>query len=381
MKTKNVIVHYDFYILSVYIILTLIGLFMQLNISSIRSSMTFFYKQSFWFIISLLIVWISFKVINLENSRKYIFILLIITIAALIMVLIFGHTVKGAQRSIRIFGINIQPSLFARIILILYFAHIFEKKKDELDDTSPRQFLRKFNSLIMFSVLIFGLILVEKHLSILIILGITLFWMLWLAKIKFSTILSILGILLILVVGVLLFGKEDYRRERLKIYHKYSLFYKANPEEEIYNGDKDYQIRESLISLASGKLFGTTPKRGTGKHYFLPEAKTDYIFSIVGEEFGFLWAVIVLGMYVFIFFRAIINGSKNDNLFLKFASYGLGMNIFFNAMVNIGVAMSALPSTGVTLPFISYGGTSLLVNSLSIGLLLNISAVRRNISK
>ncbi|MCD4818235.1 MAG: FtsW/RodA/SpoVE family cell cycle protein [Candidatus Cloacimonetes bacterium] len=380
-KTKNIIAQYDFYILSVYIILTLIGLFMQLNISSIRTSMTFFYKQSIWFAISLVTVWLSFKMINLEKSRKFIFITLLLTIIALILVLVLGHSVKGAQRSIRFFGVSIQPSLFARIILILYFAHIFDKKKDELDDTSPKQFLKKFSSLIIFSISIFGLILIEKHLSILIILGFTLFWMLWLAKIKLSTIFSILGILVIFMMGVLLFGKEDYRRERLKIYKKYSLFHKANPEEEIYTGDKDYQIRESLISLASGKYFGTTSKRGTGKHYFLPEAKTDYIYAIIGEEFGFLWAVLILAMYAFIFYRTLINGSKNNSLYLKLASYGLGMNIFFNAMVNIGVAMSALPSTGVTLPFISYGGTSLLVNSFSIGLLLNISAVRRNISR
>ena len=122
---------------------------------------------------------------------------------------------------------------------------------------------------------------------------------------------------------------------------------------------------------------GTISKRGTGKHYFLPEAKTDYIFSIIGEEFGFLGALIVIGLFIFLFYRAIVNSLRQDDTFLKLAGIGLGMNIFFNAMVNIGVSMAILPSTGVTLPFISYGGTSLLVNSFSVGLLLNISAKKQ----
>ncbi|MCK4696326.1 MAG: FtsW/RodA/SpoVE family cell cycle protein, partial [Candidatus Cloacimonetes bacterium] len=100
-------------------------------------------------------------------------------------------------------------------------------------------------------------------------------------------------------------------------------------------------------------------------------------FAIIGEEFGFLGALSVLGMYVFLFIRSIISSYRKEDLYLKLAGIGLGMNIFFNAMVNIGVAMAAIPSTGVTLPFISYGGTSLLVNSFTIGLLLNISATRQ----
>jgi cell division protein FtsW (lipid II flippase) len=136
-------------------------------------------------------------------------------------------------------------------------------------------------------------------------------------------------------------------------------------------------VKQSLISLASGKLLGTSPRKGTGKHYFLPEAKTDYVYSIIGEEFGFLGALTVLILYVFMFYRCVTNSVRYEDLYLKLLGLGLGMNIFFNAMVNIGVAISALPSTGVTLPFISYGGTSLLIHSFTVGLLLNISAERK----
>ncbi len=375
MKAKTYIAGYDYYILFVYMLLMFIGLYMQLNISSIRTSMSFFYRQFIWFGLSVFSLWFAFKVIKLEKIRPYIFMFLIITILLLIAVLIFGENVKGAVRSFRIWKINIQPSLIARIVLILYFAHFLEKKQKIIDDTRPKGFLRHFNALIVMTLIVFLLILAEKHFSPLIISGFTLILLLLLAKIRFSTILLIICISLFALMIVLKLG-PSYRSERMQIYEKYSLFHKAFNKDTEYNGTSDYQIRESLISLTGGRLFGTTPQKGTGKHYFLPEAKTDYIYSIIGEEFGFLGALFVLGLYVFLFARAIINSYKKE-MFLKLAGIGLGMNIFFNAMVNIGVSLAAIPSTGVTLPFISYGGTSLLINSFTVGLLLNISAERQ----
>ncbi len=373
MKAKKNRYGYDYYILAVYFILLLIGLYMQINISSVRTTLYFFYRQIFVTVISLIILYITYRFFDLEKIRKLIFPSLLLIIILLVIVLVTGAEHKGGVR--RIFGT--QPSLFARVVIILYFAHILDKKKHVLDDTKPKAFLKHFAVLIITSILVFSLIFLGRHLSILIILGFTLYSMLWLAKINFTTMMIILSIVPILLGGILLFGR-DYRRERMNIYPKYSLFHKALGIETEYSGDRDYQIRESLISLASGKLFGTGPTRGTGKHYFLPEARTDYIFSIIGEEFGFFASFLVLCLYSFLFIRAILLGNKMNSLYLKLLTYGLGMNIFFNAMVNIGVSMSALPSTGVTLPFISYGGTSLLVNSFSIGLLLNVSSIRKD---
>lgn len=378
MKTKTYIAQYDIYILFTYFVLIALGIFMQLNISSVRTSMYFFYRQFIWLFLSFGSLYFAFKIIDLEKFRKLIVPLLLVIILMLISVLIFGDTVKGAVRSIRIWKINIQPSLLARIILIFYFAHILDKRKRQIDDTRPKGFLKHFHQLIVVTFIIYFLILLEKHFSPLVISGITLLSLLFIAKIRLSTIGIILATCLIIALLVIQLGPA-YRSERMKIYSKYSLFHKAINKESDYSGTRDYQVRESLLSLSGGRLTGTTSKRGTGKHYFLPEAKTDYIFSIIGEEFGFLGALIVIGLFVFLFYRAIINSLRQDDTFLKLAGIGLGMNIFFNAMVNIGVSMAILPSTGVTLPFISYGGTSLLVNSFSVGLLLNISAKKQTL--
>ena len=378
MKTKTYIAQYDYLLLFTYFVLIAIGIFMQLNISSVRTSMYFFYRQIIWLFLSFGSLYFAFKVIDLEKFRKWIFPLLLFIILMLISVLIFGDTVKGAVRSIHIWKINIQPSLLARIILIFYFAHILDRKKRYINDTRLKGFWKHFKQLIIVTIIIYLLILAEKHFSPLIISGITLLSLLFIAKIRLSTIGIILATSLIIALLVIQLG-PTYRSERMKIYTKYSLFHKAMNKESEYTGTQDYQVRESLLSLAGGRLTGTTPTRGTGKHYFLPEAKTDYIFSIIGEEFGFIGALVVIGLFILLFSRAIINSLRQDDIFLKLAGIGLGMNIFFNAMVNIGVSIAVLPATGVTLPFISYGGTSLLVNSFSVGLLLNISATKQKL--
>lgn len=375
MKPKVYVAQYDQYILFIYFLLMFIGLFMQLNISSVRSNMSFFYRQLLWFVLSLGSVWFAFKVIDLQKLRRFSFILIIIIIILLICVLKWGSNVKGAIRSIEIFGINVQPSLLARIVLIIYFAHILDKKQHLISESKPSVFFLQFNALITMTAIVYGLILAERHFSPLVISGLTLLSLIYLARIRLLTIFLILLILLVSAVLIINLGPK-YRGERMKIYEKYSLFF-PDRESSDYSGTNDYQIKEGLISLASGKLFGTGSTRGTGKHYFLPEAKTDYIFAIIGEEYGFLGALFVIGLYVMLFIRVLISSWRKEDLYLKLLGAGLGMNIFFNALVNIGVAMAALPSTGVTLPFISYGGTSLLVNSLAIGLLLNISAERK----
>jgi cell division protein FtsW (lipid II flippase) len=382
MKQKTYIITFDYWIPICFVALMLIGLFMQLNISSVKATMNAFYKQALWFIFSAGAVFVSFRFVDLEKLRKFIIPLLFLIIVLLVLVLIFGTEINGAKRSfiLRLPGlsVNFQPSLLARILLILYCAHILDKKQDELPHSKPLHFLKNFPALIIVPIAFFGLILAERHFSVLMILGATIISLFFLARIRLSTILAIIAILVVFGSLVIAFG-PSYRGARMDIYAKYSLFQRLFGEPGEYHGDAEYQIRESLISLSSGGVFGTTPRRGTGKHYFIPEDKTDYIFAIIGEEFGFFGSLIILGLYSFLFVRCLIIGARHQNLFLRFAAYGLGMNIFFNALLNIGVAMSAVPSTGVTLPFISYGGTSLLINSITIGLLMSISAERRRI--
>ena len=239
MKTKTYIAQYDIYILFTYLVLIALGIFMQLNISSVRTSMYFFYRQFIWLFLSFGSLYFAFKIIDLEKFRKLIVPLLLVIILMLISVLIFGDTVKGAVRSIRIWKINIQPSLLARIILIFYFAHILDKRKRQIDDTRPKGFLKHFHQLIVVTFIIYFLILLEKHFSPLVISGITLLSLLFIAKIRLSTIGIILATCLIMALLVIQLGPA-YRFERMKIYFKYSLFHKAINKESDYSGTRDY---------------------------------------------------------------------------------------------------------------------------------------------
>ncbi|MBW6513898.1 MAG: FtsW/RodA/SpoVE family cell cycle protein [Candidatus Syntrophosphaera sp.] len=373
-RSAEFIISYDHLVSVSYLLLCLIGVVMILDISSIQSSLVNFYTHIVYLGISLLSVILVLYFFNLDKLRPlnpwYIY----ITLAILILVLVKGPDVNGATRWLKVGPIRFQPSFIARMALIFYFAGFLDKKHDKIRSANLKEFAADFAPLIVYTVFIFVLIIMEKHLSTLIIGGATLLGMLFYAGVRKRLILLVL--LLGLVAGALIITRgDDFRSGRLETYKVYNLFMRNRPAPE--RNDDQYQVRESLTALTSGYLFGTGMARGRAKHYYLPEARTDYIYTVIGEEFGFLGAIIVLGLHALLFFRAFKIAEAQENRYYKYLCAGLAMNIFLNALVNTGVAISILPSTGNTLPFISYGGTALLVDSVSIGVILNISAKRR----
>ncbi len=376
-KIKTKIVQFEHWILIAYLGLCFIGLYMNLNISSVteRAMMTFI-KQTVWFAISFGVMMYCFKFINLDKAKRFIPPITLLNLILLFLVLYLGIEIKGSMRSYRFMGMNFQPSLTMRVVLILYFAWFLDKKRNLLPDSHLKTFLRHYKPLIIIALITFSIILKQRHFSVIVISSVTLFSMLWIARIRLDALLAIFGISLLLGYAVLSFG-ASYRGSRMEIYTKYSLFHRVLGNDVSLIESDDYQVRESLISLSQGGWFGTTSDFGQAKHSYLPESTTDYIFSVIGEEYGFFGSMIVLGLYLIIFFRGLLASWELKDFFLKIAGIGLTLNIFFNAMVNIGVAISALPSTGVTLPFVSYGGTSMIANSICIGLLLSITAVRK----
>jgi cell division protein FtsW len=197
---------------------------------------------------------------------------------------------------------------------------------------------------------------------------------LFLGGLRTKLVLTAVAVCLLAGIIVIKAG-ASYRSDRLAIYQKYCVFFKGTKAE--IPAEKEYQVKESLTALTSGRLFGTGPDRGRAKHYYLPEARTDYVFTVIGEEFGFIGALVVFGLHCLLFYRIMMMAFKQTDLYLQLLAMGLALNIFFNVLVNVGVSMSILPSTGNTLPFISYSGTALLIDTASIGVILNISAKRK----
>lgn len=373
-RSSSYIVSLDNIILGCYLFLLASGLLVMLDITSVQSSMVNFYRHGIFVVVSVLtaiIVLYFYKVDRMRPLNRW---LVWLTIALLLAVLVFGVQAKGAERRLSIGFIGIQPSTFARLVLILFFAGYMDSKQDKIGLSNVKELIMEFIPLIIYTVAIFVLIFLERHLSTVIIGGLSLLGMLYYAGIRKRFVFGVL--LLGLLAGSLVIAKGDsFRSDRIKTFKVYSLLVPNRPEPS--NSKEEYQVRESLTALTSGGFLGTGMAHGRAKHYFLPEARTDYIYTIIGEEFGFLGAAIVLLLHALLFFRILKLAEQQENRYHKYLCAGLGMNIFFNALINTGVSMSIIPATGNTLPFISYGGSALLVDSISIGLVLNITAKRR----
>ncbi len=373
-KRQSYVTSYDKVVFFTYLALSLAGLLMMLDICSVYSSMAYFYKHGVYFAISLVVVLFILYYFDLERLKPLIPFLMYFTLGVLVFVLVRGTTVKGATRQLSLGFISFQPSFMARIALVFLFAKTIEEKIDELRESKIVMFVQHFKLMLFLTLVTFVLIIMQRHLSTLIIGGLTLMGMLFYAGLKKRIVILIILLGLVAGIAILKMGAE-YRSGRIDIYKKYSLF--IRDKDTKLAPHQDYQVRESLTALSSGGIMGTGPAHGRAKHFYLPEARTDYIFTIIGEEFGFLGAMLIFGLHCLLFFRAFKIAHEQENNYLKFLCAGLAMNIFFNALVNTGVAMSILPSTGNTLPFISYSGSALLTDSASVGIILNISAKRK----
>lgn len=373
-RTTPYVVNYDKSILISYLALALLGLLTMLNITSVQGSMGYFYKQLIFLAASILVMVFIVLYPNLEKLKRLSILLVLAAIVMLVAVLVMGINVKGATRLLKLGPISFQPSFLARLALVVYYAYYLEKKKEEIKEQNIKLLIPTLLPLIVVTGLVYLLILIENHMSTLVISGGTLMCILFYAGLRKRFIAGVLIIGLIGGVSILTFG-ESFRMKRIEIYKKYNLFIRKDNVQT--TPADEYQVKESLAALSSGGLFGTGIAKGRAKHYYLPEARTDYVFTIIGEELGFLGAIVLFALQCLLFFRSFKLAESQESYFLKFLCAGVAMNIFFNALVNVGVSISILPPTGNTLPFVSYGGSALMMDSIGVGIILNISATRR----
>ena len=375
-NSKIFVTDYDKTILYAFLGLVVIGLLIQLDINSARNSMMYFYRQFAFAFVSMVSALFTLFYVNIQKLRRWNMFFILLTIGLLLLVLFKGTSIKGATRGINLGFINFQPSYLARVALIFYVANIIDRKRDELAKSGVVDFLKHFLPLLIIAGSIYVLIMAGQHFSALVISAASLVSLLFLGGMRFRIVGVLLLVLIIGAFGIIKMG-ASFRSDRLQIFKKYCLLIRDDNIK--IDQSKEYQVKESLTALTSGKLFGTGADRGRAKHYYLPEARTDYVFTVVGEEFGFLGAIIVFGLHCLLFIKTMLMAYKQTDFYLRLVAMGLCLNIFFNVLVNVGVSMSILPSTGNTLPFISYGGTALLIDSISIGAILSISAKRKPI--
>ena len=310
----------------------------------------------FFFIGIFLMIFISR--IDYKKYFKYSNKILIICITLLILVLIPGvGTVRNGSRSW--FGIGsfgIQPSEFAKLGLI-----IFTSKYLSNNPNSMKHFKKGVLPILLITLLIFGIIMLQPDFGTGTILVMTIIGILFVAGLDIKIFLKFGMVGLIGVVGLIVVA--PYRLKRI-------LSFLDPWSDPLGSG---FQIIQSLYSIGPGGLFGLGFGNSIQKHFYLPEPQTDFIFSIISEEFGFLGIVIISLLFILIFYNCLKISMKCNDLFGKYLSFGITFGLIFQAILNLSVVVGLIPVTGVTLPFLSYGGSSLLITMTSIGIILNIS--------
>jgi len=348
---------------TITVILICIGILMIYSASSIYAWER--YNDSLFFLkrhLSFLIIgaFLAFLVMSIDykSLKRWAKPLLALSILLLILVLVpgIGREVAGARRWFRFKFISFQPSELVNLAMIIYLADFIGRKGDTL-----KSFFRGFLPPMFILGMVSLLILRQPDLGTALALGIVVFIMLFIAGVRLAYLLSI--ILVSLPLLYILIFSVPYRRMRILAFLNPWLDPKGS----------GFQIIQSQIALGSGGIFGQGLGHSRQKLFYLPAAHTDFIFSIIGEELGLLGTIGIIILFI-IFIQQGLKIIKNaPDKFSYFLSLGLVLMISLKAVINIGVSSGALPTKGLPLPFISYGGSSFILDMISVGILINIA--------
>ncbi len=285
---------------------------------------------------------------------------LIIGLCFLLLVLVLipgiGVVRNGSRSWFGFGGFGIQPSEAAKIGLVIFVAKYLSNNFSLMSSFKKGVF-----PIFLIIGIFFVLIMLEPDFGTAMVITMSLVVMIFISKVKISFFFKVGLAGLIGIVGLIIVA--PYRMARIVSF--------LNPWSDPLGSG--FQIIQSLYAIGPGGLFGLGFGNSIQKHFYLPEPQTDFIFSIISEELGFLGVLIVSSLFFYIFYRSIKISLKTSDLFGKYLSFGLSFMLIFQTILNLCVVVGLVPVTGVTLPFISYGGSSLLVSMTSIGILLNIS--------
>ncbi|HRY30500.1 MAG TPA: putative lipid II flippase FtsW [Elusimicrobiota bacterium] len=282
--------------------------------------------------------------------------LFVVELVFLVLVLVVGHEVAGGRRWLRLAGFGFQPSEFAKLALVLVLADFLDRKKSRLGE-----FKSGFLPPMVLVGLVLGLIALERDLGTPMLIAMVSLGLIYLAGARYRHLLAL--VLAGLPVVYYAIFSVAYRRERFFTF----LDPWKNPQ------GTSYQLVQSLLAIGSGGFWGRGSGESTIKMYYLPEAQTDFVFSILGEELGFVGASLLVLLFLLLVLRCYQVAIKASNWFETLVAAGISLMLGGQVLINLGVVTGLLPTKGIPLPFVSFGGSSLLVTMAAIGLVLNIS--------
>ncbi len=351
----------DWALVTEVLALSAIGIFVVFSATSHNADISQLWKkQLFWFFISLFGMWLFSKIdYRFWIEASYIFYW--VSILSLLAVLVIGDETNGARRWIKLGILSYQPSELAKLSVLLILARYIGSKTIELFFLG--RFLQLMALLGIPLILILkqpdlgsALLLVPVSIILMYVGGIPFKWLTWLLVIGLASCPLVWHFL------------KDYQRERLEVF--------VNPQDDPLGAG--YNIIQSVIAIGSGGISGKGYMQGTQTQLsFIPEHHTDFIFSVVGEEWGFVGCVIILVLYYFMIQRSFEISRKARDREGSLLALGIASMFAVQIIINVGMTVGLLPVTGLTLPFISYGGSSLVFSYAAVGILLNISYANR----
>ncbi|MBU5454313.1 stage V sporulation protein E [Caproiciproducens sp. MSJ-32] len=368
-KKKNNMKSIDYGLLCVIFLLLFVGIIMVYSSSSYyalyekNSPEYFFIKEIIWTIVGVCAMLFTMA-IDYHNYKKITGQMFIITLIFLVLVLFIGAEVNGARRWIRLGPLSFQPSELAKYVLVIYLAKQLDRKNSNIN-----KFFKGVVFYLGISAIFAGLVLLEKNLSITAIIMIVAVIMLFVGGAKIIHLLPIIPAGL--SAGIALIFVAPYRLKRLTAF--------MNPWADP-SGDS-YQLIQSIYALGSGGFFGVGLGNSRQKALFMPEPHNDFIFAILGEEFGFIGCIFVILLFMYLIYKGVYIAIKAKDNYGFLLATGIVSIISIQAVINIAVVSGSMPVTGVPLPLISYGGTSLVINLIALGVLLNISRQSKDVSK
>ncbi len=359
---------FDFSFFMIIIILLAFGLVMLFSASYAAAKEQ--YDNSYYFINRQLIfaalgfaamIALSFIDYHLYANKFILNLAIVLGVGLMLLVKVMGITVGGAERWLMLFGVQFQPSELLKFVNIMVIAEYMQRNYDIRGD-----FWKGFFPLVVRIGISCGLVILQPHLSCTVIILFTSICMLTIGGTKFRHLALIVGGI---VVGAFIIMKIfpmmglDYVSARMLSFQ--------NPEADIQG--KTYQTYQSLVTIGSGGMFGLGLGNSRQKYGYLPVTQNDFIFSVICEELGFIGAMALIILFMVFLFRGLYIASAAPDKFGMLLCAGIVIHLAIQALLNIAVVSNAIPNTGISLPFISYGGTALVVQMAEIGIVLNIS--------
>ncbi|NKB81919.1 MAG: putative lipid II flippase FtsW [Nitrospirales bacterium] len=354
----------DRLLLTMTYVLALVGLVMVLSASGVMAEEKhgdpthFLKRQAVWLMLGLLVLHIVSR-IDYHLWQDVSPLLIGLVLFLLVLVPFIGLKGNGAQRWLQIGVFSLQPAEIAKIGVVCYLASYLARKESRI-----ALFLSGFCPPLFVVGLLAGLVLIQPDMGTAVVLFLLLFALLFLSGAKIGHLLAVA--MLVIPIGVALIFSAEYRLKRLLSF--------LDPWQDY--ATTGFQLCQSFMALGSGGIFGVGLGESKQKLFFLPEAHTDFVLAVIGEELGLLGTAAMMGLFAMFVLRGFHIAGRAPDVFGRHLACGVTLLIGIQALINAGVVAGLLPTKGLTLPLVSYGGSSLVMTLLSIGMLLNVSRQR-----